>query len=75
MVELIGKIASTKVQEDRIIDEWRMPAQTDGLARRQATANARIKGRNDVEIKSVEENGNGSLPGQSIYTVTTSSAR
>lgn len=75
MVELIGRIVETSIENDRILDEWRIPSPSAGLARRQAKANARIKGREGIENVSVEKIGKGSLPGQKIYIVTTSSER
>lgn len=65
----------TNVQGGEIHDQWRIPAQAERLARRQAKANATIKGRNNVEIVSVEKIEDGSLPGQSIYRVDTASSR
>lgn len=75
MVELIGKIAETKVENGNLVDKWRIPAQSEAFARRQTQANATVKGRSDTNIVSVEKVGEGELPGQSIYEVVTQSAR
>lgn len=69
MAELIGKTSSTEYDGDKVISTWRIPAQSKGLARRQAKANERIKGRKNVEVGDVEKIEDGSLPGQKIYAV------
>lgn len=75
MVEVIGKIRETRVEGDKLLDTWRVPAQAERLARRKVKTNATIKGREGLEIQSVEKIGEGSLPFQSIYEIVTSSQR
>lgn len=75
MVEIIGSLQETVSEEGQLRDTWRMPSLSEGLAKRQARTNARVKGRTDPEIVSVTEIAQGDLPGQSIYRVETRSAR
>lgn len=70
-MQIFGFIDNTRSTSDKIINRWGIPAQTKGLARRQAKINARIKHGQSAEVLNVDEGGEGSLPGQTIYFVET----
>jgi len=74
-MELFGTLLNTRSRSNEIVNEWRIPAQSEGLARRQARANARIKNGTSSEVSSVTQEGSGSLPGQKIFVVETSTPR
>lgn len=75
MVELFGWIEDTTSTGDEIETVWRIPAQSERMARRQAKANQRIKDASGSEVTSVTRVRSGDLPGQSIYQVETVSER
>lgn len=75
MVEIIGLLRDTDVQEDVIKDTWKLPALTEGQAKLEARINSRIKGRSSPKVKSVAKEGEGDLPGQKIYQVIVESDR
>jgi len=71
MVELTGKTSKTNFSGGKVESTWRIPAQSESLAKRQAKVNERVKGRSNVEVGDVEKIEDGDLPGQSIYSVET----
>jgi hypothetical protein len=75
MVELIGSIQNTKVENGQLVDEWSIPALSETMARRRVRANARLKNREGTSIQSLEKVRSGSIPGQTIYKITTVSSR
>lgn len=75
MVEVVGELLNTDVQESMIKDEWSLPAMTKGQATLEARINSRAKGRNSPEVVSVVKSGDGEIPGQSIYKAVVESKR
>ena len=74
-MQIFGVTESTRIVDGNIINEWRIPAQSEGLARRQARANARIKHGRRGEVEGIERVGSGRIPGQKIYLVEVSTQR
>ena len=74
-MQIFGVTESTRTVNGRIINEWRTPAQSESLARRQAKANSRVKHGRRGEVESIERVGSGSLPGQKMYLVEVSTQR
>lgn len=70
-MQIFGYIENTRSTANKIVNTWGIPAQSEGLAKRQASLNARVKYGSKGEVVSVEEDGQGSLPGQKIYLVKT----
>jgi hypothetical protein len=70
-MQIFGYIENTRSTPSKIVNEWGIPAQNENLARRQARINARIKHGEKAEVLSVEEDGEGRLPGQRIYLIET----
>lgn len=75
MVDIFGRIESNTVRNGNQVTTFAIPAFSEELARRRANANARLKDLQDPQIDDVEEVGQGSIPGQSIYNVTILSQR
>ena len=75
MVEITGTHLGSDVEDEHIVDTWRLPALGERQVRYEARANARFKGREGVEVGDVSEIEQGDLPGQKIYEVQTRSRR
>lgn len=69
MIELVGRTSSTEFDGGKVDSTWRIPALSESLARRQARANERIKGRSGVEVTNAQKIEDGGFPGQKIYAV------
>lgn len=75
MVEIFGEVESSSIVNGDQIVIYRIPAISKSAAKARARGNNRLKGLTSPEITSVEKIANGSLPGQSIYSVEVTSAR
>lgn len=75
MVEVTGSVIEQSVENGSLRTVFRIPAQSEGLAVRQANLNAGLKGYSGIEVVNTEKISEGSLPGQSIYAVTVTSRR
>lgn len=69
MAEIFGRIERSTVENGTQVTVFRIPAFSEGLARRRAKVNSRLKGLNNFEIEEPEKVGDGSIPGQSVYDV------
>lgn len=75
MVQFFGRTEATDVRNGQLITVFRIPAFSEGMARRRANLNVRAKSLNNASIESIEQVAQGDLPGQGIYDATIISAR
>lgn len=75
MAEFFGRTESSETTNGVQVTTFRIPAMTEGMARRRGKMNARVKGFDDYEIVDVQTVESGSIPGQTLYDITVSSQR
>lgn len=75
MVQIIGELESSQTVNGTLVQVFNIPAFSERMARRRASANSRAKGLEGGEVTEVEVESQGSLPGQSIYKVRVESPR
>lgn len=72
---ITGDLISTDQENGTLVDNWRIPAMNESLARARARANSIVKGRSSPSVVNVEKIGDGDLPRQDVYRIKVESGR
>lgn len=70
MVDIFGQTKSSKRENGTHTIIYRIPAFSQGVAKRRANINSRVKGMDDFHISNIDRVGDGDLPGQGIFEIT-----
>lgn len=72
---ITGDLISTDQENGTLIDNWRIPALNERMARARARANSVVKGRSSPSVTEVERVADGDLPRQEVYRIRVESGR
>lgn len=75
MAQFTTKVERSFIRNGTDVTEFSVPAVNESIARRNALANSRLKGKEDPEIIEIENLGGSGVPGRSLFLVTVESAR
>lgn len=68
--QITAQVQRSFLRDGKEVLELRLPAISEGAARRKAMANARIKDVSNAEIADVENIGSSGIPGRPLWVVT-----